>query len=284
MVLDGSKTAAVIRKKIAEEVSRIEDPITIAIIQVGDDQASMMYLQSKEKVCKEVGINVDIHIFPNNTTQKEIVETIKTLNSDNTINSIMVQMPLPAHVDSEEILNAIAPIKDVDGLSVLNQGQLFKGLPAVVPATPQAVITLLKNNNIDIYQKNVVVVGRSIVVGKPLAMLFLNENATVTIAHSHTLNLKEVTKKADILVSAVGKPRLITSDMVKKDAVVIDVGINRVQGKVVGDVDFQNVSQIASFISPVPNGVGPVTNAIVLQNIINCYSGNSNIFSNIYCY
>lgn len=271
MVLDGSKTAAVIRKKIAEEVSRIEDPITIAIIQVGDDQASMMYLQSKEKVCKEVGINVDIHIFPNNTTQKEIVETIKTLNSDNTINSIMVQMPLPAHVDSEEILNAIAPIKDVDGLSVLNQGQLFKGLPAVVPATPQAVITLLKNNNIDIYQKNVVVVGRSIVVGKPLAMLFLNENATVTIAHSHTLNLKEVTKKADILVSAVGKPRLITSDMVKKDAVVIDVGINRVQGKVVGDVDFQNVSQIASFISPVPNGVGPVTNAIVLQNIINCY-------------
>lgn len=271
MVLDGSKTAAVIRKKIAEEVSRIEDPITIAIIQVGDDQASMMYLQSKEKVCKEVGINVDIHIFPNNTTQKEIVETIKTLNSDNTINSIMVQMPLPAHVDSEEILNAIAPIKDVDGLSVLNQGQLFKGLPAVVPATPQAVITLLKNNNIDIYQKNVVIVGRSIVVGKPLAMLFLNENATVTIAHSHTLNLKEVTKKADILVSAVGKPRLITSDMVKKDAVVIDVGINRVQGKVVGDVDFQNVSQIASFISPVPNGVGPVTNAIVLQNIINCY-------------
>lgn len=277
MILDGSKTAAVMRKKIAEEVNRINEPITLAIVQIGDDQSSMMYLRSKEKACSEVGIHVDTHIFANNVTQKEIIKTINTLNDNDNINAIMVQMPLPAHIDSEEVLNTINPLKDVDGLSVLNQGKLFKGLPAVCPATAQAVITLLKNNNVDIYQKNVVIIGRSIVVGKPLAILFLNENATVTVAHSHTANLKEVTKKADILVSAVGKPSLVTADMVKKEAVVVDVGINRVQGKTVGDVDFKNVEPIASFISPVPNGVGPVTNAVVLQNILNCYKKQKGI-------
>lgn len=277
MILDGSKTAAVMRKKIAEEVNRINEPITLAIVQIGDDQSSMMYLRSKEKACSEVGIYVDTHIFANNVTQKEIIKTINTLNDNDNINAIMVQMPLPAHIDSEEVLNTINPLKDVDGLSVLNQGKLFKGLPAVCPATAQAVITLLKNNNVDIYQKNVVIIGRSIVVGKPLAILFLNENATVTVAHSHTANLKEVTKKADILVSAVGKPSLVTVDMVKKEAVVVDVGINRVQGKTVGDVDFKNVEPIASFISPVPNGVGPVTNAVVLQNILNCYKKQKGI-------
>lgn len=277
MILDGSKTAAVMRKKIAEEVNRINEPITLAIVQIGDDQSSMMYLRSKEKACSEVGIHVDTHIFANNVTQKEIIKTINTLNDNDNINAIMVQMPLPAHIDSEEVLNTINPLKDVDGLSVLNQGKLFKGLPAVCPATAQAVITLLKNNNVDIYQKNVVIIGRSIVVGKPLAILFLNENATVTVAHSHTANLKEVTKKADILVSAVGKPSLVTVDMVKKEAVVVDVGINRVQGKTVGDVDFKNVEPIASFISPVPNGVGPVTNAVVLQNILNCYKKQKGI-------
>ena len=277
MILDGSKTAAVMRKKIAEEVNRINEPITLAIVQIGDDQSSMMYLRSKEKACSEVGIHVDTHIFANNVTQKEIIKTINTLNDNDNINAIMVQMPLPAHIDSEEVLNTINPLKDVDGLSVLNQGKLFKGLPAVCPATAQAVITLLKNNNVDIYQKNVVIIGRSLVVGKPLAILFLNENATVTVAHSHTANLKEVTKKADILVSAVGKPSLVTVDMVKKEAVVVDVGINRVQGKTVGDVDFKNVEPIASFISPVPNGVGPVTNAVVLQNILNCYKKQKGI-------
>ncbi len=277
MILDGSKTAAVMRKKIAEEVNRINEPITLAIVQIGDDQSSMMYLRSKEKACSEVGIHVDTHIFANNVTQKEIIKTINTLNDNDNTNAIMVQMPLPAHIDSEEVLNKINPLKDVDGLSVLNQGKLFKGLPAVCPATAQAVITLLKNNNVDIYQKNVVIIGRSIVVGKPLAILFLNENATVTVAHSHTANLKEVTKKADILVSAVGKPSLVTADMVKKEAVVVDVGINRVQGKTVGDVDFKNVEPIASFISPVPNGVGPVTNAVVLQNILNCYKKQKGI-------
>lgn len=277
MILDGSKTAAVMRKKIAEEVNRINEPITLAIVQIGDDQSSMMYLRSKEKACSEVGIHVDTHIFANNVTQKEIIKTINTLNDNDNINAIMVQMPLPAHIDSEEVLNTINPLKDVDGLSVLNQGKLFKGLPAVCPATAQAVITLLKNNNVDIYQKNVVIIGRSIVVGKPLAILFLNENATVTVAHSHTANLKEVTKKADILVSAVGKPSLVTVDMVKKEAVVVDVGINRVQGKTVGDVDFKNVEPIASFISPVPNGVGPVTNAVALQNILNCYKKQKGI-------
>lgn len=271
MILDGLRTAEVIRKKITEEVQKQEDKITIAIIQVGEEQASLLYLESKEKACEEVGINAVSYKYPSNVSQKELLTLIKGLNENDEINAIMVQMPLPMHIDSDEILNAINPIKDVDGLSVANQGRLFKGLPCVVPATAQGVITLLKNNNIDITGKNVVIVGRSIIVGKPLAMLFLNENATVTITHSKTVNLKEITKRADILVVAIGKPKYITIDMVKKDAVVVDVGINRVQGKTTGDVDFEQVSSIASYISPVPNGVGPMTTAILLQNIVKCY-------------
>lgn len=271
MILDGLRTAEVIRKKIAEEVARQYEEITLAILHIGNDQSSMIYLESKEKACAEVGINTKILKLPENISQREILNIISDLNKDKTVNAIMVQTPLPKHIDTETILNSVDPMKDVDGLSIYNQGKLIKDLPCVVPATAQGVITLLKNNNIDISGKNVVIVGRSIVVGKPLAMLFLKENATVTIAHSHTTNLKDITKRADILVVAIGKPRFITADMVKKDAVVVDIGTNRVMGKICGDVDFENVQTVASYISPVPKGVGPMTTAMLLSNVIKCY-------------
>lgn len=271
MLLDGKKAAQVIKNKISEEVKKAGEDITLAIIEVGDDQASLIYLASKQKSCEELGIKTQIFQMPTNINQKEIIRLIESLNNDDKINAIMVQSPLPSHIDEEEVLNAVNPIKDVDGLGIYNQGKLFKKLPCVVPATAQASISLLKTNNIDIAGKNVVIVGRSTIVGKPLAMLFLNENATVTIAHSKTTNLKEVTKKADILAVAIGKPKFITADMVKKDAVVIDIGINRVAGKMCGDVDFDSVCNVASYISPVPGGVGPVTTAILLQNVIKCY-------------
>lgn len=271
MILDGLRTAEVIRKKIAEEVARQDEEITLAILHIGNDQSSMIYLESKEKACAEVGINTKILKLPENISQREILNIISDLNKDKTVNAIMVQTPLPKHIDTETILNSVDPMKDVDGLSIYNQGKLIKDLPCVVPATAQGVITLLKNNNIDISGKNVVIVGRSIVVGKPLAMLFLKENATVTIAHSHTTNLKDITKKADILAVAIGKPRFITADMVKKDAVVVDIGTNRVMGKICGDVDFENVQTVASYISPVPKGVGPMTTAMLLSNVIKCY-------------
>lgn len=271
MLLDGKKAAQVIKNKISEEVKKAGEDITLAIIEVGDDQASLIYLASKQRSCEELGIKTQIFQMPTNINQKEIIRLIESLNNDDKINAIMVQSPLPSHIDEEEVLNAVNPIKDVDGLGIYNQGKLFKKLPCVVPATAQASISLLKTNNIDIAGKNVVIVGRSTIVGKPLAMLFLNENATVTIAHSKTTNLKEVTKKADILAVAIGKPKFITADMVKKDAVVIDIGINRVAGKMCGDVDFDSVCNVASYISPVPGGVGPVTTAILLQNVIKCY-------------
>ena len=271
MLLDGKKAAQVIKNKISEEVKKAGEDITLAIIEVGDDQASLIYLASKQRSCEELGIKTQIFQMPTNINQKEIIRLIESLNNDDKINAIMVQSPLPSHIDEEEVLNAVNPIKDVDGLGIYNQGKLFKKLPCVVPATAQASISLLKTNNIDIAGKNVVIVGRSTIVGKPLAMLFLNENATVTIAHSKTANLKEVTKKADILAVAIGKPKFITADMVKKEAVVIDIGINRVAGKMCGDVDFDSVCNVASYISPVPGGVGPVTTAILLQNVIKCY-------------
>ena len=199
MLLDGKLAAQVIKNKIAEETAKAKEDITLAIIEVGEDQASQIYLANKQKVCEEVGIKTKVYMFGPNAAQKEIINLIKELNQDKAINAIMVQSPLPNHIDEETVLNTVDPMKDVDGLSIQNQGRLLKKLPCVVPATAQASISLLKVNNIDIAGKNVVVVGRSTIVGKPLALLFLNENATVTIAHSRTQNLKEVRKQTFLL-------------------------------------------------------------------------------------
>lgn len=271
MLLDGKKTAEIITKKVAEEVQSISDEITLALILVGHNPASEVYVRNKMKACEEVGINVRNFFLEENATQKELLTIIENCNMDKDVHGILVQMPLPSHIDENVVINSIDPEKDVDGLTIINQGKLMAGLDAIAPATPKGVITLLKKNYIDIVGKNVVVIGRSILVGKPLALLFLKNNATVTIAHSRTVNLKEITRRADILVAAVGKPNFVTADMVKKDVVVIDVGINKVEGKLVGDVKFDEVSELASYITPVPKGVGPMTIATLLENIVECY-------------
>ena len=277
MILDGVRTAEIVQRKIAEEVSRIKEDITLAIFMVGNNQASQLYVHNKEKACELVGIKARIYKFDENISQKEILKMISECNNDENVTGIMVQLPLPSHLDANTILDAIDPKKDVDGLNIVNQGKLFNSRQAIEPATAKGIITLLKNNNIDIAGKNAVVVGRSILVGRPVAMLLMKENATVTICHSKTVNLKEITKRADILVVAIGKPKMITEDMVKRDAVVVDVGINRVAGKLCGDVDFENVQNVASFITPVPKGVGPMTIATLLQNVISCYKIQRNI-------
>lgn len=277
MNLDGKLTASYIRKHIAEEVSKLDGEVTLALIMVGDNPASHVYVRNKIKACEEVGITVRDYFLDENISQREILDIIEKCNNDSLVNGILVQLPLPSHIEEKIVINAIDPNKDVDGLTLLNQGKLFMNEECLVPATPKGIITLLKRYYIEMTGKNVVVVGRSNLVGKPLAMLFLQENATVTVAHSKTPNLKEITKKADILVSAVGKAKIITADMVKRDAVVIDVGTNRFDGKLCGDVDYANVVNVASYISPVPGGVGPMTIASLLENVVKCYKKQNNI-------
>jgi methylenetetrahydrofolate dehydrogenase (NADP+)/methenyltetrahydrofolate cyclohydrolase len=271
MILDGKKTADMITMRIAKEVADIEDKITLSIFLVGQDPASIVYVNKKLKACDDAGILVDSHFLNDNITQKELIKLVEDCNKNPDIHGILVQMPLPSHIDADVILNTIDPNKDVDGLTIINQGKLLAGEETIVPATPKGVISILKKNYIDIPGKNVVVVGRSRLVGKPLALLFLQNNATVTIAHSKTTNLKEVTKRADILAVAVGIPNFITADMVKKDAVVIDIGINKIEGKLIGDVKYAEVSEVASYITPVPKGIGPMTIASLLENVLICY-------------
>ncbi|MGD9886568.1 MAG: bifunctional methylenetetrahydrofolate dehydrogenase/methenyltetrahydrofolate cyclohydrolase FolD [Bacilli bacterium] len=271
MILDGKKAAEIITKKIADEVSLIKDTITLALILVGKNPASQVYVHNKQKACVEVGINFQGYFLDENVPQKEVADIIEKCNADPNVHGILVQMPLPSHIDSNVIINMIDPAKDVDGLTTINQGKLFTNQNPIVPATPKGVMTLLQRYFIDIAGKNAVVIGRSKLVGKPLGMLLLDKNATVTMAHSKTVNLKEVTKRADLLFVAVGIPKFVTGDMVKKDAVVVDVGINKIEGKLVGDVDFETVKDIASYITPVPKGVGPMTIASLLENIIDCY-------------
>ena len=271
MILDGKKTADNLLKKVAEEVAAIEDKITLKLIMVGNNPASKVYVKNKEIACEEAGINVVSHYLSEETTQKEVLALIEDANTDNNIHGILVQLPLPTHLDELTIINSINPIKDIDGLSLINQGKLFVDMEGLIPATPKGIVTLLQKYFIEIAGKNVVVVGRSKLVGKPIAMLLLQKNATVTIAHSRTVNLKEVTKRADILIVAVGRANFITGDMVKKDAVVVDVGINRLECKLVGDVNYAEVKEVASHITPVPRGVGPMTIASLLENILISY-------------
>lgn len=278
MNLDGKLTASYVRKQVQEEVKRINDEVTLALIMVGNNPASQVYVRNKTKACDEVGITVRSFLLDENASQKELLTIIDDCNSDPKVNGILVQLPLPKHIEEDIVINAISPEKDVDGLNILNQGKLMVGEEGLYPATPKGVITLLKANNIEIASKNVVVIGRSKLVGKPLAMLFLNENATVTIAHSKTANLKDVTKKADIIAVAVGKAKFLTGEMVKRDAVVVDVGINRLDGKLCGDVDYESVNEVASYITPVPGGVGPMTIASLLENIIKCYKRQHNMY------
>lgn len=270
MILDGKMCSSKLKEALKNEVVTFPSRPKIIDIQIGENAASEIYIRNKGKAANSVGIDFDCVRFGVESTEDEIINKIKELNEDETINGILVQMPIPDKYDYKKIINTINPSKDVDGLTYVNSGKLLNGEDGMVSCTPAGIIELLKFYNIDIASKNVVIVGRSILVGKPLSMLFLKENATVTVCHSKTNNLSYFTKNADILVVAVGKKHLITKDMVKENSVIIDVGINRVDDKIYGDVDFENVKDIAT-ITPVPGGVGPMTVTMLLYNTVKNY-------------
>ena len=273
MILDGKMCSSKLKEALKNEVVAFPSRPKIIDIQIGENAASEIYIRNKGKAANSVGIDFDCVRFGVESTEDEIINKIKELNEDETINGILVQMPIPDKYDYKKIINTINPSKDVDGLTYVNSGKLLNGEDGMVSCTPAGIIELLKFYNIDIASKNVVIVGRSILVGKPLSMLILKENATVTVCHSKTSNLSYFTKNADILVVAVGKKHLITKDMVKENSVISDVGINRVDDKIYGDVDFENVKDIAT-ITPVPGGVGPMTVTMLLYNTVKNYKEN----------
>lgn len=272
MLLSGKEVSARIKGELKEEVAELKKQGIfpgLAVIIVGDDPASRVYVNSKKKNCEELGIYSEEHALPENTSEEELLSLIEKLNKKKEINGILVQLPLPKQIDEENIINAIDPKKDVDAFHPVNVGKIMVGNYDFVPCTPAGVMELIKESGIDVCGKECVVVGRSNIVGKPQAMLLLHQNGTVTICHSRTKDLKETVKRADILVVAVGKPNFITGDMIKPGAVVIDVGINRLEGKkLVGDVDFESCEKVAGAITPVPGGVGPMTIAMLMKNTV----------------
>lgn len=280
-ILDGKSFAQKIQANLKEEIAQLAPKMGrspgLAVLMVGDNPASAAYVRNKEKSCDRIGMVSFGKHFPADTTQAELEAVIQELNQDDRVDGILVQLPLPDHLDSVGLLLAIAPEKDADGLHPLNLGHLVRSEEGLRSCTPYGVMALLKEYNIPIQGKKAVVVGRSILVGKPIALMLLEENATVTIAHSRTQDLAAVTREADILVAAIGRPEFITADMIKPDAVVIDVGINRVddpetgKSRLVGDVAYAAAEKIASYITPVPGGIGPMTVAMLLQNTFNSY-------------
>ena len=271
-LIDGNAISAQIKDELKEQVATLKEQgieLTLAVIQVGQDPASSVYVRNKKNACAYIGINSVAHELPEETTQEELLDLIDKLNKYEKINGILVQLPLPKHIDEDEVISAIAPSKDVDGFHPQNVGTLSIGKKGFVSCTPAGIIQLLKRSNIDIEGKECVVLGRSNIVGKPMAMLLLRENGTVTVCHSKTKNLKEITKRADILIVALGKPKFITKEYIKEGAVVIDVGIHRnSENKLCGDVDFDDVKDSVSAITPVPGGVGPMTIAMLMYNCV----------------
>jgi bifunctional protein folD len=271
-ILDGKAVSLKVKESVkirADELKKFGVEPTLAVVLVGEDKASQTYVRAKEKACNEYGIKSVAHRLSENTTQNELLALINVLNLDDSIHGILVQLPLPKHIDTNVVLAAIDPRKDVDGFHAVNVGKLVSGLEGFVPCTPLGVMEILKEYGIDVAGLNAVVIGRSNIVGKPMANLLLNASATVTVTHSKTKNLKEICKNADLIVAAIGKPFFLKADMVKDGAVVVDVGINRLDdGRLVGDVDFEEVAPKCSYITPVPGGVGPMTIAMLLNNTI----------------
>lgn len=267
-IIDGKKIAEKILNSLKSKIKNMKEKPGLALVLVGNNPASEIYVSSKEKAFSEVEGYCERHNLDESTSEMELLNLLNNLNQNTKIHGILVQLPLPKQIDENLITNSIVPHKDVDGFTSLSLGHLFSGHEIIAPATARAVIHLIESTGIKIEGKNAVVVGRSNIVGKPVAMMLLEKNASVTICHSKTKNISEHTKKADILVAAVGKPKLITKEMVKEGSVVIDVGINRVNGKIVGDVDFENVKEVAGFITPVPGGVGPMTIAMLMDNTL----------------
>ena len=269
-LIDGKKVAEKCKKNIEERIKRLDRTPGFAVIRIGEDEASKIYVRLKHKMSEELGINFTEYHLDENITQEELISIIKKLNADDEVDGILLQSPIPYHLNILEAFQTIAPEKDVDGFSPINVGKLVQRQECFAACTPTGVMTMLKEYNIPIEGKHAVVVGRSNIVGRPMAELLLNANATVTICHSKTRNLTEIVKSADILVVAIGKPKFITADMIKEGAVVVDVGINRIPDskKIVGDVDFENVKEKCSYITPVPGGVGPMTIMTLMDNVV----------------
>ena len=271
-LINGKEVAKKVRKELKSEVVKLkENGINpkLAVVMVGNDPGSTVYVRNKSKACEKVGIEFEEFLYDENLSESELLNVIKKLNEDSTINGILLQSPVPKHIDINKAFRTIAPEKDVDGFNPVNVGNLTIGEDAFISCTPYGVIKMFEEYNIELEGKNAVILGRSNIVGKPMIQCMLNKNATVTVCHSRTKNIEEITKKADIVISAIGKPKFVKENMVKDGAVVIDVGINRLEdGSIVGDVDFDEVSKKASYITPVPGGVGPMTIAMLLNNVV----------------
>jgi methylenetetrahydrofolate dehydrogenase (NADP+)/methenyltetrahydrofolate cyclohydrolase len=278
MIIDGKKEAKLLREEIKKEILKIKKSKNkvpgLTVILIGNYTPSQIYVKNKEKNSKEVGMNSDVIKYPDGVSEKEILNKIKELNNDQNVSGILVQLPLPKQIDKEKIINSIHPSKDVDGFNPVNVGNLSSGYQGLVPCTPMGCLMLIKKVEKNLSGKHAVIIGRSNLNGKPMAQLLLKENCTITIVHSKTKNLQQVCLKADILVAAVGVPNLVKKDWVKKDAIVIDVGINKLNDKIVGDVEFDQVKDIAKAITPVPGGVGPMTIACLLKNTLECFKAS----------
>lgn len=268
-IIDGKAISAAVKEQVRDEIARDKLTVGLAVVIVGDDPASRVYVNNKKKACEFCGIKSYEYALPAETTQEELLELVDTLNADKNVNGILVQLPLPKHLDEKAVIERISPDKDVDAFHESNVGRIMIGNYSFLPCTPAGCMELIHSTGVEVAGKECVVIGRSNIVGKPMAMLLLHENGTVTVCHSKTHNLAEVCRRADILIAAVGRPNFVTADMVKPGAVVIDVGINRLDnGKLCGDVKFDEVSEIAGWITPVPGGVGPMTIAILMRNTV----------------
>ena len=275
MIIDGKKIAETLRQKLKKEIIEIKSSFKSApgltVILIGEDPASKIYVRNKEKFSKEIGINSEVIKYPENIEEKEVLSKIIELNKNKKVSGILVQLPLPKHINKQKVIETILPEKDVDGFHPINVGNLSSGYDSKIPCTPLGCLILLKEVEKNLSGKHAVVIGRSNLNGKPMAQLLLKENCTVTITHSKTKDLKSQCNKADIIIAAVGKPKLVKGDWVKKNAIVIDVGINKTTDGIVGDVDFNEVSKVAKAITPVPGGVGPMTIACLLRNTVECF-------------
>lgn len=277
MILSGKDLASRLKENMRSYMKDLENTVGstphLAVIIVGSNPASQSYVKGKSKACEEVGIRNTTIALPEDVTEQELLQTIDELNSNTDVHGILVQLPLPSHIDEHTVMNHIAPEKDVDGFHPVNVDALYTSKSTgIIPCTPKGIIHLLRDANVDIAGKNAVVIGRSNIVGLPIAKLLLDNNATVTVCHSRTKDLSKITSEADILIVAIGKPKFVKADMVKPGAIVIDVGVNRVDGKLVGDVDFDNVEYRVKMITPVPGGVGPMTITCLLENTIYCFT------------
>ncbi len=275
-IIDGKKISGEIKEELKDKVSKLKEKPTLVVISVGDNPASKVYVGQKEKCANYIGLNYK-HMHYDSISDDELVKVIEKLNKDKKTNGIIVQLPLPSGMDETRIVNTIIPEKDVDGLTYLNAGLLLNNETSLVSCTPKGIMELLKREKVDLVGANAVVIGRSILVGKPMMNLLINANATVTMCHSKTKDLAKITKKADVLVVAIGKKHFVTRDMVKRGAVVIDVGINRVDGKLYGDVNYDDVYSKVKKITPVPGGVGPMTVVMLMKNVIEAYEKQNNV-------